>query len=164
MSRIDHAVAVQRAVADPGFWKGGFSSNFTWLKAVHRGVQRWSICTKCRKKFSPPFFTYQDGLSWHFILCTASFRCSQLAILLVHSLGLLVKKLVMGRAAGFFLELMLFIGFKYKLNMTVWLGHGNPLHLAYSAQYFKSSAQNSLGCTVLENCQAERIQVNRQSC
>jgi len=24
----------------------------------------------------------------------------------------------MGRAAGFFLELMLFIGFKYKLNMT----------------------------------------------
>ena len=25
----------------------------------------------------------------------------------------------MGGAAGFFLELMLFIGFKYKLNMTV---------------------------------------------
>ena len=41
----------------------------------------------------------------------------------------------MGGAAGFFLELMLFIGFKYKLNMTKWLGHGNPLHLAYSAQY-----------------------------
>jgi len=34
--------------------------------------------------------------------------------------------------------------------MTVWLGHGNPLHLAYSAQYFKSSARNSLGCTALE--------------
>ena len=37
----------------------------------------------------------------------------------------------MGGAAGFILELMLFIGFKYKLNMTVRLGHGNPLHLAY---------------------------------
>ena len=58
----------------------------------------------------------------------------------------------MGGAAGFFLELMLFIGFKYKLNMTTWLGHGNPLHLAYSAQlqYYKSSARS---CTALENCQ-----------
>jgi len=26
----------------------------------------------------------------------------------------------MGGAAGFFLELTLFIGFKYKLNMTTW--------------------------------------------
>ena len=39
----------------------------------------------------------------------------------------LAEKLVMGGAAGFFLALMLFIGFKYKLNMTT---H----HLAYSAQ------------------------------
>jgi len=42
----------------------------------------------------------------------------------------------MGGAAGFFLELILFIGFKYKLNMTRRLGHGNPLHLAYLAQYY----------------------------
>jgi len=41
----------------------------------------------------------------------------------------------MDGAAGLFLELMLFIGFKYKLNMTTQLGHRNPLHLAYSAQY-----------------------------
>ena len=37
---------------------------------------------------------------------------------------------------------MLFIGFKYKLNMTTRLGHGNPIHLAYSAQYNKPSARN----------------------
>jgi len=37
------------------------------------------------------------------------------------SLDLIAKKLVMGGAAGFFLELMLFIGFKY--NMTTRLGH-----------------------------------------
>jgi len=66
----------------------------------------------------------------------------------------------MGGAAGFFLELMLFIGFKYKLN----IGHRNPLHLAYSAQYYKSSARSYPGCTTLENCQTERIQVNSQSC
>ena len=48
----------------------------------------------------------------------------------------------MGGAAGFLLELMLFIGFKSKLNMTTQLGHGNPLHLAYSAQYYKSSAKS----------------------
>ena len=48
----------------------------------------------------------------------------------------------MGGAAGFFLELTLFIDFKYKLNMTMGLGHGNPLHLAYSAQYYKSSARS----------------------
>jgi len=59
----------------------------------------------------------------------------------------------MGGAAGYFQELTLFIGFKYKLNMTVRLGHGNPFRLAYSAQYFKPSARNSLGCTKLENCQ-----------
>ena len=45
-----------------------------------------------------------------FMLCTANSRCSYLAMLLLHSLGLLVKRLVMGGAAGFFLELMLFIG------------------------------------------------------
>jgi len=48
----------------------------------------------------------------------------------------------MGGAARFFLELMLFIGFKYKLNMTMRLGHGNPLHIVHSAQYYKSSARS----------------------
>jgi len=59
----------------------------------------------------------------------------------------------MGGAAGIFLELRLFIGFKCKLNTTLRLGNGNPVHLAYSAQYFKSYTQNSY--TVLENCQTE---------
>ena len=56
----------------------------------------------------------------------------------------------MGGAAGFFLERMLFIGFKYKLNMTTRLAHGNPLHLAYSASL---ALETTLGCTALENCQ-----------
>ena len=34
--------------------------------------------------------------------------------------------------------------------MTTLLGHGNPLHLAYSAQYYKSSARSYpwLHCTL----------------
>ena len=68
-------------------------------------------------------------------------RLVLLAILLTQSLGLLAKKLVMGGAAGFFLELMLFIGFKYKLNMTTHtVRPRKPLHLAYSA-YYKSTQQ-----------------------
>ena len=67
---------------------------------------------------------------------TPSLTLALLAILLTQS-SLLAMKLVMGGAAGFFLELILFIGFKYKLNMTTRLGHGNPLHLAYSAQYLQ---------------------------
>ena len=67
----------------------------------------------------------------------------------------------MGGAAGFFLELMLFIGFKYKLNMTVRLGHRNPLHQHNNTSL---APEATLGCTALENCQTERIQVNSQSC
>ena len=58
----------------------------------------------------------------------------------------------MGGAAGVFLELMLFIGFKYKLNVTVRLGHfilltqHNTTNLALEA---------TLGSTALENCQRE---------
>ena len=50
----------------------------------------------------------------------------------------------------FFVELMLFIGFKYKLNMTMWVSHRilltqhNTTSLALEA---------TLGCTALENCQ-----------
>ena len=46
----------------------------------------------------------------------------------------------MGGAAGWFLELMIFIGFKYKLNMIthfIW-----ALYLAYSAQYYEFSARS----------------------
>ena len=54
-------------------------------------------------------------------------------VLLTQSIGLLAKRLVMGGPACLFLELMLFIGFKYTPH---WLRHGHPLHLAYSAQYY----------------------------
>jgi len=70
----------------------------------------------------------------------------------------------MGGAAGFFLELMLFIGFKYKLNMTTPLGHGNPLHLAYWALYYKSSARSYPRLHRTWKLSTERIQVNSQSC
>jgi len=70
----------------------------------------------------------------------------------------------MGGAAGFFLELMLFIRFKYKLNMTTLLGHGNPLHLAYSAQYYNSNARRYPRLYHAWKLSTERIQVNSQSC
>jgi len=90
------------------------------------------------KKNPPSFFTFRDGLSWHIhaLHCylvhdivlnfdeDGNFRTTKskqkvmksearlVLLASLPSLGLLAKKLVMGGAAGCFLELMLFIGFK----------------------------------------------------
>jgi len=52
------STGIQRSVADPGFWKGGFSSNSA---LAHRGA--W--LRSSGKKNSPSFFTFQNGLSSH---------------------------------------------------------------------------------------------------
>ena len=56
----------------------------------------------------------------------------------------------MGGAADNFLELMLFIGFKYKLNMTTQLDHGN---LLTQHNITSLALEATLGCTALENYQ-----------
>jgi len=56
----------------------------------------------------------------------------------------------MGGAAGFSLELVLFIGFKYKLNMTTRLGH---FILLTQHNVTSLVLEATLGCTTLENCQ-----------
>jgi len=46
---------------------------------------------------------------------------------------------------------MLFIGFKYKLNITTRLGHGNPFILLTQHNITSLVLEATLGCTVLEN-------------
>lgn len=43
-------------------------------KVAHRGAQCWSVHVKHRKKKFAFIFSCQDGLLWHFVLCTGSFR------------------------------------------------------------------------------------------
>ena len=50
-------------VADPGFWKGGF-----FYRMPKAAVQRCVVLISPReagKNFSPLFFSYQGGFSWH---------------------------------------------------------------------------------------------------
>ena len=56
-------VCVALPVADPGFWKGGF---FYRLKAAScTEVCSVDQSARSAEKFSPLFFSYQGGLSWH---------------------------------------------------------------------------------------------------
>ena len=50
-------------VADPGFWKGGFF--YRLLKAAAQRCVVLISPREARKNFSPLFFSYQGGLSWH---------------------------------------------------------------------------------------------------
>ena len=51
------------SVADPGFWKGGFFYRLS-KAAAQRCVLPISP-REVRKFFSPLFFSYQGGFSWH---------------------------------------------------------------------------------------------------
>ena len=56
---------VCRTGAAAHIYNWGGKIYYTLPEAMHRGAYRRSVRAKRGKKFSPSFFTYQDGLSWH---------------------------------------------------------------------------------------------------